>query len=178
MPLTRSLPPQFLLPAWSSRKLYQVLERAYSSDEAYRSKPRRRPKREPKPAKSYPVSLFDQLFPEERSKQDNERESNITLPPFQWDEGFDFRREETRKEAGQRIPRGTGRQKAPLQEQGTPLPNQQWERHKGKASVLILNCASKTLEESDFFRVSPRGEHIEGWTRSIIKGADSKLGTE
>jgi hypothetical protein len=119
--------------------------------------------------------LFDQLFPEERSKQDNERESNIKLPPFQWDEGFDSRREETRKEEGQRIPRWTGRQKEPFREQVTPPPNHQWERHKGKASVLILNCASKTLEESDFFRVSPRGEHIEGWTRSIIKGADNKL---
>jgi len=50
----------------------------------------------------------------------------------------------------------------------TSPSEKQWERHKGKASVVLLNCASKTLEESDFFRVSPRGEHIEGWTRSII----------
>ena len=42
-----------------------------------------------------------------------------------------------------------------------------------EASVLILNCASKTLEESDFFRLSPKGEHIEGWTSGIIKSVYS-----
>ena len=39
-----------------------------------------------------------------------------------------------------------------------------------KPTVLLLSALTKTLEESDFFRLSPRGEHIEGWTSGIIKG--------
>lgn len=39
-----------------------------------------------------------------------------------------------------------------------------------EASVLVLNSTTKTLEESDFFRVGPRGGHIEGWTSGIMKG--------
>jgi hypothetical protein len=36
--------------------------------------------------------------------------------------------------------------------------------------LLILNACSTNLEESDFFRLGPRGEHIEGWTSGIVKG--------
>jgi hypothetical protein len=49
------------------------------------------------------------------------------------------------------------------------------EKQRQEASVLVLNCAGKTLEESDFFRLSPKGEHIEGWTSGIIKGMPSSL---
>lgn len=172
MLLTRSLPPQFLLPAWSTRKLCQILQRAYSSEQADKRKASQRTKK----GTNLALSLFDQLFPEEKGKDNSGRESNGALPPFQWDEGFGSRREEIRKQdgRGQHKPYSTAGQKKLFKEQVTPLANQSWERRKGNVSVLILNCASKTLEESDFFRVSPRGEHIEGWTRSIIKVIQSR----
>lgn len=39
-----------------------------------------------------------------------------------------------------------------------------------ETSVLVLSNASKTLSRSDFDRLIPKGEHIEGWTSGIIKG--------
>jgi hypothetical protein len=38
------------------------------------------------------------------------------------------------------------------------------------ASVLVLSNASKSLALSDFLRLSPKGEHIDGWASGIIKG--------
>ena len=35
--------------------------------------------------------------------------------------------------------------------------------------VLVIHRASKTLEETDFYRMSPKGRHIEGWTNGIVK---------
>lgn len=43
-------------------------------------------------------------------------------------------------------------------------------RRRRDASVLILSNASKFLAESDFLRLSTKGQHIEGWTSGIIKG--------
>ena len=39
-----------------------------------------------------------------------------------------------------------------------------------RASVLVLQGCSKTLEESDFYRVGPKGNHLESWTSGILKG--------
>ena len=169
MLLTRSLPPQFLLPAWGTRPLYKALQRAYSSDE------RNRPKWPSPPPSPQTNSLFDQLFPEERSEEDDERGSKSRLPAFEWDEpGFVFREPAIRKEQMEHKHR-LGPLRQLLQDQGKPSHEDQWDRHTETSHVLILNCASKTLEESDFFRVSPRGDHIEGWTRGILKGTGKKL---
>lgn len=42
-------------------------------------------------------------------------------------------------------------------------------------SVLLLSCAMKSLEETDFFRLNPRGDHIENWTSGIIGGSYDPL---
>lgn len=42
-------------------------------------------------------------------------------------------------------------------------------RQRLAATVLVISCASRTLSLSDFIRLSPRGEHIEGWTSGIIR---------
>jgi hypothetical protein len=41
------------------------------------------------------------------------------------------------------------------------------ERH---PAVLLIAALPKNLEESDFFYLSPKGEHIEGWRSGLIKG--------
>jgi hypothetical protein len=169
MRLTRALPPQFLLPAWGTRKSYQALQQAHRALQPqacfYISNGRQHSKK-----KTPRSNIFEELFPEERKKRDDlEREKQLEkLPPFEWNE---------RSEAGL-----TGREvkEEQIREQHQPVPMQKDFDFRGvssqetllrrEASVLILSGASKTLEESDFFRVSPKGEHIEGWTSGILKG--------
>lgn len=38
------------------------------------------------------------------------------------------------------------------------------------ATVLVLNNASRSLVESDFYRLAPQGKHVEGWAGGITKG--------
>lgn len=42
-------------------------------------------------------------------------------------------------------------------------------RLRDTATVLVFSCASRTLALSDFIRLSPQGEHIEGWTSGIVR---------
>ena len=42
-------------------------------------------------------------------------------------------------------------------------------RLRDTATVLVFTCASRTLALSDFIRLSPQGEHIEGWTSGIVR---------
>jgi hypothetical protein len=37
-------------------------------------------------------------------------------------------------------------------------------------TVLVLNGASKSLVESDFYRLARQGQHLDGWASSILKG--------
>jgi hypothetical protein len=39
----------------------------------------------------------------------------------------------------------------------------------GELHVLVLTNVSKSLLESDFFRIGPQGKHLEGWNGSIKK---------
>ena len=172
MLLTRSLPPQFLLPAWGTRKLYQVLQHAHISDHPLEAQRKFREVKKPRPRRPG-FSLFEELFPEQKIREDKEREELDKLPPFQWEQG-----------PGDReiwgLGGGGGREGSRKDERRSNIPSTSQDDHvaegqRREESVLILNCASKTLEESDFFRVSRGGEHIERWTRSIIKGADYPL---
>jgi len=180
MLLTRLLPPQFLLPAWSARQLHHVLQRAQKSDGA---SPKRKKSFKAFSRKLEP-SLFEELFPEESTprSQAEPNEKVEKLPTFEW-------AEELRPSIG----KNRLREKDPIY--SIPQPSSQVPEHpkskpalqfnlegerqrqRNDISVLVLNCASKTLEESDFFRLSPKGEHIEGWTSGIIKvipGRDSR----
>lgn len=43
------------------------------------------------------------------------------------------------------------------------------------ATVLVLNNASRSLVESDFYRLAPQGRHVEGWAGGITKGLCSQF---
>ncbi|QSZ31072.1 hypothetical protein DSL72_000633 [Monilinia vaccinii-corymbosi] len=127
-----------------------------------------------------PTSLFEELFPEEKEKSHT---PSFSLPstrhkhkppppqppfsklsPFDWTTNIEtFSEAEVRRRAAEKERRDwnlVGKEQGREEEDAA---------QRREASVLILNCASKTLEESDFFRLSPKGEHIEGWTSGIIK---------
>ncbi|KAK4148647.1 hypothetical protein C8A00DRAFT_38779 [Chaetomidium leptoderma] len=44
---------------------------------------------------------------------------------------------------------------------------------KADKTVLILNCASRSLVESDFYRLAPQGQHVTGWASGITKVVQS-----
>ena len=110
------------------------------------------------------VSLFEELFPEETEKK--------ASPSLNVEENHD-------------VPR------LPLPEVGEGLkehyddqdPGRVWSAHitsqasveafrQNKLAVLVLQIASKSLVESDFRRVAPKGKHIARWTGpgELLKG--------
>jgi hypothetical protein len=128
------------------------------------------------------LSLFEELFPEEsetrrraveRREEAERREQSERLPAFQWwktgqrDMSERVDRNAVRRERGHgfREEKPSGYLSLRRAEEGGSRS-----RMREEPSVLILNSATKTLEESDFFRLGPKGEHIEGWTSGIIKG--------
>ncbi|TVY30305.1 hypothetical protein LHYA1_G001626 [Lachnellula hyalina] len=152
----------------------------------------RRDSRDLQPAKTTAaLSLFEELFPEEgeaKKKAEERKEKPGRLPAFDWNKTISgdgnennvkLERERLQKEF-RNLPSQT-----PVALSGNslraedPQPGYLSEKEaedgergrRREASVLVLNSATKTLEESDFFRVGPRGEHIEGWT--IIPGRDN-----
>jgi len=214
MLLTRSLPPQFLLPAWSAAQLAHAVQRAHKSGNntefelIRKTETRHRPgtysmmkfKRLPflkermrgqvqeqmqEQAEDEPseeaLSLYDELFPEERRHAKERRrkaeERLDKLPAFKWNMDRKPRRpieKDREKKSNESNPfRAIAQSAVPALEQAqAPL----WGRARGReASLLILRAVSKTLEESDFFRIGPKGEHIEGWTSGLTKGIYEKL---
>lgn len=186
MRLTSALPPQFLLPSWGTRKSYQALQQAHRALQPAQKCPYSSDRKPLKKREGGTVNLFEELFPEykkqiERKGGDTELEK---LPPFQWDG-------EAVVDSGapKAAERGSGGERIPLfkddvADHGREIPKKSspnnlksetdLSQHGGRTSrVLILNCASKTLEESDFHRVSPKGQHIQGWTGGIRKGKAS-----
>ena len=170
MLLTRALPPQFLLPAWSAQQLVCAVRRAHKSGstrirretEASRTENENRGRRGR-------LSLFDELFPEENEKRP-ERELD-KLPAFEWH--AELRSEMEENWARDRllpIPKRSDPAPDPLSTRHTVQLVQDERKQRREASILVLNAVTKTLDESDFFRLSPKGEHIEGWTSGIIKG--------
>jgi hypothetical protein len=173
----RALPPSFLLPSWGARQLALNLQRACMSDSAS-GKPvnirKVRPTRS-KQSKSPRSSLFDELFPEEKDSEKDGKESKVDkLPPFQFDHGFErnwgrIRQRRPTCVGNWKIEKGDDAEEAPPP---TPQSEQEGEKRRREAAVLVLNSASKRLEESDFFRIGHKGTHIQGWTTGIIKGTD------
>jgi hypothetical protein len=52
----------------------------------------------------------------------------------------------------------------------TPPADQKELLLKKMEAGLLISCLSKTLEETDFFRLGPKGDHIENWTSGITRG--------
>ena len=111
-------------------------------------------------------SLFDELFPEEsKVAKPSEKKTVDKLPVFEWHVGPEIiwkeKAAEERKNWFHTVPE--------LKTTASQMKSEE-ERRKRDLSVLVLSSASKTLEESDFFRLGEKGEHIEGWTSGIVKG--------
>ncbi|KAB8290430.1 hypothetical protein EYC80_010862 [Monilinia laxa] len=190
---TRSLPPSFLLPSWTTRQLQLLIQRRPIYQ---KTRIQNRGGGPPKPQGESlfgvrrldltpplkpPTSLFEELFPEEKDKSHT---PSYALPsvrhkhkppppsqppfskisPFDWTTNIEiFSEAEVQRRAAEKERKDwniVGKERGKEEEDAA---------QRREASVLILNCASKTLEESDFFRLSPKGEHIEGWTSGIIK---------
>lgn len=129
------------------------------------------------------MSLFQELFPEEsKTRQAAIRlaeERLDKLPAFEWDmdENFDQNWQSERQEKKAKLyeipsrtePTDTSPQ--PIRYTTTiPLREEtsiRTRRH--EPSVVVMDGLSKYLEESDFFRIGSRGNHIEGWTSGILK---------
>ena len=106
--------------------------------------------------------MFEELFPEEAEKeaaQPNGKETTIPrLPLPELDEVFEDYQDDL---------------------DGGTLPPQRVTRaaaadafRQDQLAVLALQLASKSLDESDFRRIAPRGKHIKDWTGpgDILKG--------
>lgn len=50
--------------------------------------------------------------------------------------------------------------------------NRESQSYNGPA-ILELNSASKSLLESDFYRLGHQGQHLHGWASGIVKGMRS-----
>ncbi len=109
-------------------------------------------------------NILDELFPESAST----RETPTSIPPLEINPHLMGLSHELPDSATD----SSGSQKPFLHPDHAPLsPSQQplLNRLRDNVAVLILSCASRTLAMSDFIRLSPRGEHIEGWTSGLLR---------
>lgn len=192
MPPSRLLPPQFLLPAWTSSQLQHV-QRAYKSGSANLRRKKERI-REQQSALSRPesqgLSLFEELFPEEKKAAGQRKERNDIH-----DSGFPSL--EDVESVSESFPRRNGIDtwrtalNIPSVESWLDFPayqdpllegaevdsvrsaDRKATQRRHETSVLVLSNASTSLLESDFLRISLKGAHIQGWASGIIKGGDS-----
>ena len=113
--------------------------------------------------KSAKLSLFAELFPEEDYKKAASAASaasrplkqdvNLTVPPLSLP-------------TVEELLEGFGIQSSsdlPHPKEATKAASNDAYKHR-KTAVLVLQCASKSLVESDFRRIAPKGMHIDGWT--------------
>ena len=137
MPILRLLLLSITSPACRSRSLPPILRRLHSGGSGV-----------PPPAPD--LSLLEELFPEEvqkkRSRSPTKGQQHIPRLPLS------TLTEETLE--GQNVVRG-GKHLEALVERDSL---RQW-----NISVLVIRRASRSLIESDFRRVAPKGQHIDDW---------------
>lgn len=113
-------------------------------------------------------SLYDELFPEENEKAKVRNEYAVvrmeTLPIFKWNP-----KKSSKKSSNKLVDLA---QKYPEENRNRTFPeyNQDIDLATKSFSILSLDASSCSLEESDFFRLGPKGEHIERWATGIAKG--------
>jgi len=149
----RSLPSRLSRPI-RTRSCFRYLRNASSRPSPkHRSASRRRPK----------LSFYEELFPEEAEQSkltsatesgDDQRVPRLRLPEV----------EEDNSDGDSRPKEVAGTTSAVTSKYDGP-------------AVLVLQSASRSLVESDFRRIAPKGQHIEDWTGpgDILKGASSAL---
>ena len=113
-------------------------------------------------SKEKAVSLFDELFPEDKDRrQKKSRKADTQIPrlPLSDIDHLDLygRRGDQSKRHANKLAEGAAQSAV-----------KQW-----NPAVLVLQRASKSLIDADFRRVSPKGRHIEEWTGpgDILKGS-------
>lgn len=114
-------------------------------------------------------SLFEELFPEERQKEVEEKRKAREKDKAK--EGWFPISDTSTKSTG--IPSFDGVQRLPARLTRPPTQSlRKWSNQtlQGSHEILIISCASKNLEESDFLRINPKGSHIEGWASGMMKG--------
>lgn len=176
--LLKGLPrAQLFLPAWTARNLAFVPQRASKSSGRKRNG-------NGQSTDGPSLSLFEELFPEESKESQKVKRSPTMVGKVR----SPVRRVESIK--------GTESTESPtsyklvkhmaLRDNPPPLSSdaqqesartvgvdQHQFREYKDAHVLVLSNASKSLALSDFLRLSPKGEHIDGWASGIIKGKHS-----
>ncbi|KAH7317641.1 hypothetical protein BKA65DRAFT_541676 [Rhexocercosporidium sp. MPI-PUGE-AT-0058] len=135
-------------------------------------------------AESEGLSLYEELFPEEalarQTREKKARERLEKLPAFNWAvettelDMQERKQEEARKQTREKFQTIPGLKfgRRTVQERTVLSAKQEQDESstsRRRASVLVLQACSKTLEESDFYRVGPKGNHIESWTNGILK---------
>ena len=111
-------------------------------------------------------SLLEELFPKLGATAELGNTSNDQvmprLPLLEVDDTF----ERSQHDLGQR-------REAPKKLAGAAAANA---FKQNQLAILILQTASKSLVESDFRRVTPKGKHIDDWTGpgDVDKGAQTK----
>jgi hypothetical protein len=126
------------------------------------------------------TSLFDELFPDEKLESLSKQSGKKTidkLPPFEWHDAPVIGWKQTVEKVVEEKKNWVSTK--PLDENPsnrlqTTTTTPAGSQRKSELGLLVLSCASKTLEESDFFRLGSKGQHIEGWTSGILKGKASK----
>lgn len=173
--LLKGLPrAQLFLPAWTARIRAFVQQKASKSSSSESNG-------ESQPPNGHNLSLFEELFPEESKGSDKVKRAPIIMGDSQGP----ARRVESVNRAKSResptpyklVKHRALKDKTPLfssdaqkeYAQNAGLEQQQF-RERQDAHVLVLSNASKSLALSDFLRLSPKGEHIDGWASGIIKG--------
>lgn len=139
-----------------------------------------------------PSSLFDHLFPEEsHTKSPKQRMAEHMLdrlPAFEWTPEInigDRVEKQVKQNVYNQMPRldprrnnattfsnkytAVSKARTSQEMTGKNMIEEEW-ASKSEKGVLVLQACSKTLEESDFFRISPKGQHIEGWKSGLLKG--------
>jgi hypothetical protein len=131
---------------------------------------------QPESSKNHDKSrtLFEELFPDEtkHTTTKKKRAQSDKLLSFDWQ--MDRQKERQRQRA---LRKPHSRSVPPYEDDipRSPKSTVDDRKRRREASVLVLNCAPGTLAESDFFRLGPKGNHIQGWTSGIIKGKEIYL---
>ncbi|MCJ1348343.1 hypothetical protein MMC31_006574, partial [Peltigera leucophlebia] len=137
MPILRLLPPSILSPACHSRLVPPILRRLHNGGGGV-------------PPSAPDLSLLEELFPEEvqkkRCRSPTEGQQHIPRLPLS------TLTEENPE--GHNVVRG-GKHLEALVERDS---SRQW-----NISVLVIRRASRSLIESDFRRIAPKGQHIDDW---------------
>lgn len=189
MPSPRLLPPQFLLPSWRARQLLE--RRQYSgarTDPPNRSGAQHSTAVSPKEPKLGRKVAFQGRESHRLNEKFAKELAQTRRAEEQFQEKFEgepaqksffedkFEKEPTKKSLFEELfPEAIQPKVEPEAAELYPalvMPTSEQKeepRVYREPAILILSRASGTLVESDFYRASPQGIHIEGWATGITK---------